>query len=100
MTTKKYFVMLSLLILGQRSIIGDNFDVYLAPLLEELRELWIEGVLMRDTAAWNSESSFILQAMLIWTIHNLPAYGIVAGCTTKRYQGCPICSPHTRSKGH
>jgi hypothetical protein len=36
MTTKKFFVMLSLLIPGPRAVTGQNFDVYIAPLLEEL----------------------------------------------------------------
>jgi hypothetical protein len=90
MTTKKYFVMLSLLIPGP--------DVYIAPLVDELRQLWSEGVLMRDAAAWNGRASFILRAMVIWTIHNLHAYGLVAGCTTKGYRGCPVCGPHTLSR--
>jgi hypothetical protein len=98
MMTKKYFVMLCLLIPGPRSVSGDNFDVYIAPLLEELLQLWTEGVLMRDAAAWNAESSFILRAMVIWTIHDLPAYGLVAGCTTKGYRGCPVCGPTTPSR--
>jgi hypothetical protein len=98
MTTKKYFVMLSLLIPGPRAVAGENFDVYIAPLMEELKMLWSEGVLMHDAAAWNSRASFIFCAMVIWTIHDLPSYGIVAGCTTKGYKGCPVCGPHTNSR--
>jgi hypothetical protein len=98
MTTKKYFIMLSLLIPGPRAIIGENFDVYLSPLIEELEVLWSEGVLTRDAAAWNDEASFVLRAMVIGTIHDLPAYGVVAGCTTKGYYSCPVCGPNTRSR--
>jgi hypothetical protein len=53
---------------------------------------------MHDAAAWNGRASFILRAMVIWTIHDFPAYGVVAGCTTKGYRGCPVCGPNTRSK--
>jgi hypothetical protein len=33
-------------------------------------------------------------AILMWTMHDLPTYGLVAGCATKGYQGCPCCGPH------
>lgn len=39
MTTKKHFIMLSLIIPGKRSVTGENFDVYLQPLLDELKLL-------------------------------------------------------------
>jgi hypothetical protein len=98
MTTKKYFVMLSLLIPGPKSVRGENFDVYIALLVEEFLQLWFEGVLMRDAASWNGRASIILRAMVIWTIHDLPAYGLVAGSTTKGYRGCPVCGPNTPSR--
>ena len=97
MTTKRYFVMLSLFIPGPRAVTGKNFDVYLALLLEELLLLWNEGVLMQDAAAWNGKAPFILRTMVIWTVHDLPRYGIVAGYTTKGYMGCPVCGPNTHS---
>jgi hypothetical protein len=96
MTTKKYFVMLSLLI--PRSVIEANFDMYLASLVEELSLLFCEGVMMCDAAAWNGQASFILRAMVIWTIHDLPAYGVVTGYTTKGYRGCPVCGLNTQSR--
>jgi hypothetical protein len=34
----------------------------------------------------------------MWTIHDLLAYGTIAGLVTKGYQGCPICSTHTISR--
>jgi hypothetical protein len=37
LTTKKHFVMLSLLIPSDKLMIGDNMDTYLEPLLEELK---------------------------------------------------------------
>ena len=39
MTTKKHFIMLSLIIPEKKSVIGDNFNTYLEPLVEELRVL-------------------------------------------------------------
>lgn len=39
LTTKKHFVMLSLIIPGKRSVTGDTFDTYLQPLVDELKIL-------------------------------------------------------------
>jgi len=27
----------------------------------------------------------------MWTIHDFPVYGLVMGCVTEGYKGCPIC---------
>ena len=98
MTTKKHFIMLSLIIPGKRSVTGENFDIYLQPLLEELKILWNEGVPTDDAAMFQGSARFNLKAMLLWTIHNFPAYGVVAGCVTKGYRACPVCGPNTISR--
>jgi len=46
-TTKKFFLMLALLIPGKKSVKNRNIDVYLAPLLEESQLLW-KGVYVWD----------------------------------------------------
>lgn len=97
-TTKKYFVLLSLIIPGPHGVVGDNFDMFLEPLMEELMTLWTEGVMLRDAATWNGQAYFILRAMVIWTIHDFPGYGMVSGCTTSGYRGCPVCGPHCKSR--
>ena len=98
MTTKKHWILLSLIIPGRASVTRDNFDTYLSPLLEELKTLWYEGIRVQDAAKYNGEGMFTLRAALLWTIHDFPAYGIVAGCVTKGYRGCPICGPGTISR--
>jgi hypothetical protein len=37
---------------------------------------------------------FTMKAMLMWTIHDFPTYGLVSGCITKGYEACPIFGPH------
>ena len=98
MTTKKHFVMLSLIIPGKRSVTGENFDTYLQPLLEELQILWHRGIETDDAARFQGSSRFNMKAILLWTMHDFPAYGIVAGCVTKGYKGCPICGENTISR--
>jgi len=98
LTTKKHFLMLSLIIPGEESVTGDNMDTYLQPLLEELQLLWHEGVWVHDAANYNGTSHFKLKAILMWCIHDFPAFGIMVGCVTKGYHVCPICGPQTSSR--
>jgi hypothetical protein len=95
LTSKPYFIILSLIIPGKRSVTSKDFDTFIEPLVQELRLLWMEGIVTRDAAAWNSQPHFLLRVILIWCIH---AYGMVAGCVTKGYRGCPVCGPHCKSR--
>ncbi|XP_073309921.1 uncharacterized protein [Primulina huaijiensis] len=79
--------MLTLLIPGPKQP-GNDIDVYLEPLVEDLKEIWDTGVEAYD--AFN-KSMFNLKVILMWTINDFPAYGNLAGCATKRKLGCPIC---------
>lgn len=98
MTTKSYFILLSILILGPKGPSGDDFDTLIEPLVEELLELWMHGVMMQDAARWKNEHHFLMKVMIIFCIHDLPAYGLAAGCVTKGYNGCPVCGPNTLSR--
>ena len=62
--------MLTLLIPGPKQP-GNDIDVYLAPLVEDLNELWVNGVRMYDAV---EKSTFNLKAILMWTINDFPAY--------------------------
>jgi hypothetical protein len=53
--------------------------------MEELKLLWEVGVHVQDVVAFNRQTHFNLHAILMWTMHDLPTYGIVAGCATKGY---------------
>ena len=99
MVTKKYFVMLCLLIPTKLSLTGCNFDVFIQPLVDELQQLWSRrGVLTRDARAYMGMAHFNMRAVLMWTLHDFPAYGLLSGLTTKGFKGCPVCGPHTISR--
>ncbi|KAL0445737.1 UNVERIFIED_CONTAM: hypothetical protein Slati_1701600 [Sesamum latifolium] len=51
-------------------------DVYMEPLIEELQNLWHVGVLTRDSAR---DETFAMRAALMWTVNDLPAYGMASG---------------------
>ena len=76
--TKKFFILLALLIPGKQSMTGEHLDVYLEPLVEELLQLW-KGVSAYDVCQDVGHQKFTLRGMLIWTIHDYPGYGAVSG---------------------
>ena len=99
MVTKKYFVMLCLLIPTKLSLTGSNFDVFIQPLVDELQQLWSPaGVPTRDARAYMGMPLFNMRAVLMWTLHDFPAYGLISGLTTKGFKACPVCGPHTISR--
>ena len=97
LVTKRFFLMLVLLIPGKESVTSENIDVYLAPLIEELQELW-GGVDAVDVSDPNGHRNFILKAILMWCIHDYPAYGLVSGQVTKGYRGCTECGPNVSTR--
>jgi hypothetical protein len=82
---------LSMLIPGPKSP-GMDIDVYLRPLILELKELWNNGVKTRDAA---TKKNFRLHAILLWTINDFPANAMLSGWSTKGKFACPYCHKHT-----
>ena len=64
--------MLSMMIAGPRQP-GNDIDVYLTPLIEDLTKLWVERVDVYDR---NLQQCFRLRAMIFYTINDFPTYGI------------------------
>ncbi|XP_074305019.1 uncharacterized protein LOC141639948 [Silene latifolia] len=90
---KRKYLMLSLLISGPKQP-GNDIDVYLEPLMDDLKLLWDEGVEVYD--AYRGET-FNLRAMIFCTINDFPAYGNLSGYTVKGAKACPICEEDTVS---
>jgi hypothetical protein len=91
---KQKFIMMSVLIPGPKQR-GNDIDVYLRPLVEELLLLWHEeGVRMWDE--YRSEN-FNLRALLFVTINDSPALGNLSGQTNKEYRACTHCLDETDS---
>ncbi|GAU13008.1 hypothetical protein TSUD_173080 [Trifolium subterraneum] len=76
---KRKYIMLSMMISGPKQP-GNDIDVYLSPLIDDLRVLWEEGVDVLD--AYSGEQ-FNMRAMLFCTINDFPAYGNLSGYTVK-----------------
>ena len=91
---KRKFMMLSLLLLGPQKP-GNDIDVYLASLLEDLKTLWDVRVQAYDA---HQQELFTLRVVLLWTINEFLAYGKLSGCIVKGYFACPICGEETYSR--
>ncbi|KAF5442108.1 hypothetical protein F2P56_036942 [Juglans regia] len=90
---KDQFFMTSLIIPGPKSA-GNDIDVYLQPLLDELIEFWEHGVPTFDASI---KETFVLHAALMWTINDFPTYGNLSGWSTKGKLACPSCNEGTDS---
>ncbi|XP_074323898.1 uncharacterized protein LOC141660813 [Apium graveolens] len=89
---KRKYIMLSLLISGPNQS-GNDIDVYLQPLIEDLQKLW-HGKQVYD--AFKKES-FILRGILLWTISDYPALGNLSGNIIKGYNACVVCVDKTKA---
>ncbi|XP_054782392.1 uncharacterized protein LOC129289620 [Prosopis cineraria] len=88
---KRKYMMLSILILGPKQP-GNDIDIYLAPLIEDLKLLWEHGVEVYDG---HREERFNLRALLFGTMNDFPAYGNLSGYSIKGKLECPICEDST-----
>ncbi|OMO65396.1 Transposon, En/Spm-like protein [Corchorus capsularis] len=74
---------------------GNDIDVYLEPLIDELKCLWDVGVETYDAF---SKGNFQFRAALLWTINDFPAYDNLSGWSTKGKLACPNCNLETSSR--
>ncbi|KAL6189211.1 hypothetical protein ACLB2K_040601 [Fragaria x ananassa] len=72
---KRKYMMLTLLISGPKQP-GNDIDVYLQPLVDDLKVLWDEIEEVYDSVRGEY---FKLKAVLLWTINDFPAYGNLSG---------------------
>ncbi|CAM8951129.1 unnamed protein product [Rhodiola kirilowii] len=87
MCMKKEMNILCMLISGPKSP-GKCLNVFMRPLIDELKMLWEEGVHTYDRT---DGSSFIMKAAIMWTISDFPGLGMLGGIKTKGYKSCPLC---------
>ncbi|XP_004306291.1 PREDICTED: uncharacterized protein LOC101302000 [Fragaria vesca subsp. vesca] len=96
MCMKKENNFLALLIPGPNSP-RKCLDVYLRPLIDELKELWENGIPTFDR---HNKTSFRMRAVVMWTISDFPGYGMLSSHTTQGYKGCPICLENVDASRH
>lgn len=85
--------MLSLFILGPKAP-GNDIDVYLKPLVDELKELRHYGVQTYDVLM---DKLFQIHTAFLWTINDFSAYVNLSGWSTKSKLACLICNTDSSS---
>ena len=87
MCMQREFLFLSILVPGPKHP-KKSLDVFLQPLIEELNDLWSRGARTFD---FYKQRNFTMRAVLMWTISDFPAYGMLSGWTTHGRLACPYC---------
>ncbi|GJZ96228.1 hypothetical protein Tco_0668562 [Tanacetum coccineum] len=91
---KESSFMLTLLITGPKSP-GKDIDVYLRPLIDDLKVLWVKpGVETIDVA---TGLKFNMRAMVLWTINDFPTRSSLSGWSGQGYKAWPTCNEDTPS---
>ncbi|XP_074362862.1 uncharacterized protein LOC141703164 [Apium graveolens] len=72
----------------------NNIDVYMQPLISELKALWKDGVETYDSL---TSENFNLRASALWIISNFLGYSMLSGWSTKGKLACPECHYETSS---
>ena len=72
---EQIFFMMSLLILGPKSS-GRDMDIFLRPIVDELKLLWVEGVDVYDAS---TKENFTMHAALLWTVNDFLIYSLLSG---------------------
>ncbi|GKA88420.1 putative transposon, En/Spm-like protein [Tanacetum coccineum] len=86
---KRKFIMLSVLISGY---LGNDIDVFLEPLVDDLHTLFETGV---DTYDASTNDNFNLCVVVLWTINDYLVLGTLCGCPYSGFKGCVVCGKDT-----
>lgn len=84
-------LILSMIIPGPR-MVGNNMDIYLQPLVQELNELWCEGL---ETIDSSKNEMFRMWVSLMWTITGFFGLDILSGWNTHTCYACHSCNLDT-----
>ena len=87
MCMKEEYMFLTVIVPGPKNP-KNNLDVFLQPLITELKELWEVGI---ETYDVSKKRNFQLRAALMWTISDFPAYSMLSGWGTAGKYACPDC---------
>ena len=91
MCMKSPIIMLSLII-PEPSDPRKNIDVYLQPLIDDLKYLWNERIRVYNVS---KKETFQLHATLLWIINNFPIYGKLSRWAANGNLTCSIYNKDT-----
>lgn len=82
------------MVIPKKKSLRQNIDVFLKPLIDELKILWDDGIVTYDTF-WKQK--FILWVALLWKINDFLAYGTLSKWNTHGHLSCLYCMEHVKS---
>jgi len=88
----KPYMFLSFLIPGSSNPKA-SIDVYLEPLIDDLKKLWV-SILTYDVSR---KQNFMMRACLMWTINDFPTNGMLSNWGTHGRLAYPHCMEHNKS---
>lgn len=94
---KNFFVQLCILISSKDFPTNENIDVFLCPLVDDLKLLW-DGIQAQDFSQPAGERRFKLRGILFWTILDYPAYKLISRLYTHGYKACVVFGPQIKSR--
>ena len=65
----------------------NKIDVYLQPLINELKMPWDDV----QTYDISMRQNFVMRAALMWTVNDFPALRMLSGWSTHGVVSCPVC---------
>jgi hypothetical protein len=83
---KRKYIMMLIIIQGPKQR-GNDIDVYLRPLVEDLKLLWKKGVPVWDE---DKQEEFNLRVLLFVTINDWPTLNNLSGQSNKGYKACTL----------
>ncbi len=69
-------------------------DIFLQPLIDELKELWESRVLTYDAS---TKQNFMMWAALLWTVNDFLTYDMLSGWMTAGKLECPHCMSYSKA---
>ncbi|XP_039123357.1 uncharacterized protein LOC120259972 [Dioscorea cayenensis subsp. rotundata] len=93
MCMKDPYMFLTVIVPGPKNP-KKKLDVYLQPLIAELKHLWDVGVQTYDVS---KKQNFQMRAALMWTISDFPAFAMLSGWSTAGKKACPYCMDKSKS---
>ncbi|XP_057417759.1 uncharacterized protein LOC130711967 [Lotus japonicus] len=79
MCMKEEYLFLTIIIPGPKPPHKGKIDVFLQPLINELKMLWEVGVTTYDVSL---KQNFQMRAALMWTVNDFPAYAMLSAWST------------------
>jgi hypothetical protein len=73
---------------------GRDIDIFLEPLIDELKKLWLAGEMTWDGY---KRENFKMRAQLLWTVSDYPVYEMLCGWGTKGKLACFYCMDKTKA---